>query len=99
MKIELSELKEWLNRPQTLAGAVKISRIVAILTGVLTVVSLLFLGVILWPVLANTGGLHLFSLLDELEDVIEGILLLAGGSAAFTLLHCFLKKKEGVPKL
>lgn len=92
MKIDSTNLKNYLNHPKTLKKAGRISRILAILLGILTIVSLLLLFAFIQPMLIGKGSMYLFVLLDELDDVIEGVLLMGLGSLLLAFLSLFLKR-------
>ncbi len=94
MKSDFSGLMAWITRPQTLAKANRLSRILAILLGLLAVLSASLLIAFIWPMLAGKSSTYLFFLLDEFDDVLEGILLMAGGAILFAFISRFLKKKS-----
>lgn len=91
MKIDVTGLPEWVSRPRAPTWAVKVSRIFAIMLGMLALGTVILLTVLMWPAL--TGGISLFVLLDELDDLLETVFLLGTGSAMCAFVAHVLRSR------
>ncbi|MBR3601559.1 MAG: hypothetical protein IKL49_04470 [Lachnospiraceae bacterium] len=94
MKTDFLGIADWLNQPQVLTKAMKISRLLSVLLGILTIAGLILLAVIIWPVITSGRGMLVFELLDEMDDLVEVICFMGGGAIVLAVISRFLKNKN-----
>lgn len=93
MNTKTTRLWNWLKDSSALGKMAKICGVLAILSAILTFAAFAFLLVSLWPSFTQGHPLLLLELLDEMDDLIEMILGMAGFTALFLFGSLFLRSK------
>lgn len=86
----MDKMISWFSQPQNLMKASKLSRRIAIVLGVLTILAVILLIVVLRPVADRIPLIHL---LDEMDDEIGSVAMLLIGSVVFAWLSRFLRRR------